>query len=77
MREGGGNCLKYLKGGWNRTEERGHKDFKRRGQAGARWWGGLKKGAGAGTPFSLVCNVSKIQIGRYILTSKIDGMKLR
>ena len=39
--------------------------------------GGLKKGAGAGTPFSLVCNVSKIQIGRYILTSKINGMKLR
>ena len=49
MREGGGNCLKYLKRGWNRTEGRGHKDFKKRGvQAGSRG-GCLKKGEGAGT----------------------------
>ena len=26
--EGGGNCLKYLKRGWNRKERRGNKYFK-------------------------------------------------
>ena len=26
MREGGGNCLKYLERGWNKKEGRGHKD---------------------------------------------------
>ena len=51
MREGGGNCLKYLKRGWNRTEGRGHKDYKKEGQAGSRG-GCLKKvgGGGARTP---------------------------
>ena len=34
MREGGGNCLKYLKKRWNRTEGRGHKDFKKGGKLG-------------------------------------------
>ena len=29
MGEGRGNCLKYLNRGWNRTEGRGHKDFKK------------------------------------------------
>ena len=51
MLEGGGNCLKYLKRGWNRTEGKGHKDFKKEGgQAGSRG-GYLKKkgGEGAGT----------------------------
>ena len=27
-REGGGNCMKYLKRRWNRTEARGNKNFK-------------------------------------------------
>ena len=36
MREGGGNCLKYLKWGWNRKEGKGNKDFKKRRQAGSR-----------------------------------------
>ena len=36
MCEGGGNCLKYLKRGWNRTEGRGHKDLKKKG-GGASW----------------------------------------
>ena len=43
MHEGRGNCLKYLERGWNRTEGRGHKDFKKEGQAGSRG-GYLKKG---------------------------------
>ena len=34
MREGGGNCLKYIKKGWNRTEGRGHKDLKKGGKLG-------------------------------------------
>ena len=43
MREGGGNCLKYLKKGWNRKEGRGNEDFKKVGQVGSRD-GYLKKG---------------------------------
>ena len=39
MQEGRGNCLKYLKRGWNRKEERGNKDFKK---------GGGKLGQGVG-----------------------------
>ena len=43
MREGGGNCVKYLKRGWNRKEKRGNKKFEKGGQAGSRR-GCLKKG---------------------------------
>ena len=52
LREDEGNCLKYLKTGWNRKERRGHKDFKGVGggvgwrQAGSRGEC-LKKGEGA------------------------------
>ena len=50
MPEGRGNCVKYLKRGWNRKEGRGNKDFKKEEQAGSRV-GCLKKGwGGAGTP---------------------------
>ena len=42
MREGGGNCLKYLKKGWKRKEGRGSKYFKKGG-------GNLCQ-RGAGTP---------------------------
>ena len=50
LREGGRNCLKYLKRGCNRNEGRGNKDFKKRGQAGSRVRC-LKSGGGeAGTP---------------------------
>ena len=45
MHEGGGNCLKYVKGGWNRTERRGHKDFKKGGKLG-QGMGTLKRGGG-------------------------------
>ena len=47
---GVGNCLKYLKRGWNRKEGRGKKDFEKGGQAGSRV-GCLKKGGGAGKHF--------------------------
>ena len=40
-----GDCRKYLKRGWNRKEGRGHKDFKKRRQAGSRV-GALKRGEG-------------------------------
>ena len=56
MHDGRGNSLKYLKRGWNRTEGRGHKDFKKvEGQAGSRG-GCLKNGGGgeAGTPIQTV-----------------------
>ena len=50
----GGDCLKYLKRGWNRKEGRANKDLKK------KWGGGkldqvvyaLKKGV-AGTPLKL------------------------
>ena len=38
----GGNCLKYLKRGWNRKEGRGHKDF-----MGGEGGGKLGQGMGA------------------------------
>ena len=47
LREGGGNCVKYLKSWWNKREERGKKHFKKGGQAGSR--GGCLKKGGAGT----------------------------
>ena len=42
LHEGGGNCVKYLKRGWNRKEGRENKDFQ-----GGR--GGGKPGQGVGT----------------------------
>ena len=48
MREGGGNCLKYLEREWNRKEGRGHKDSKKGGQAGCR--GGCLKKEGGWNP---------------------------
>ena len=44
MREGGENCLKYLKGGWSRKEGRGNKDLKKGGKLG-QGVDALKRGA--------------------------------
>ena len=52
MRESGGNCLKYLKREWNRKEEKGNKDFKKRGQAGSRGGCALKRGGGSCNPLT-------------------------
>ena len=50
MREDGGELSKIPLKGWNRTEERRHKDFKRGGGGKlGQGVGTLKKG-GAGTP---------------------------
>ena len=66
MHKVGRNSLKYLKKWWNRTEGRGHKDFKngggggggRGGEGGGRQAearsGGLKKGGGR-TPLRTMC----------------------
>ena len=43
----GGNCLKYLKRGWNRTEGRRQKDFKKGGRLG-QGVGALKMVGGGG-----------------------------
>ena len=48
LREVGGNCLKYLKRGWNRKEGRGKKDFKKGGKLREEV-GASKKGR-TGTP---------------------------
>ena len=55
MREGRGNCLKYLKRGWNRKEGRGHKDFKKGNKLG-QGVGAVKKGAGVELPDELRFN---------------------
>ena len=52
MCAGRGNCLKYLKKGWNRKEGRGNRDFKKGGQAGSGD-GCLKKGRGLESPHDL------------------------
>ena len=40
----GGGCLKYLQRGWNRKEERGHKNLKKRGGKLVLEVDALKKG---------------------------------
>ena len=51
------NCLKYLKGGWNRKKGRRKKDFKKCGQVGSTC-GCLKKGGVGGTPITNYCTHS-------------------
>ena len=59
LREGRGNCLKYLKRGWNKKDGRGNKDFKRGGGGGGGGGqaesrsGRLKKGRGLEAPYEL------------------------
>ena len=48
MHEGGGNCIKYLKRGWNRNEGRGNKDFKKRGGKLGHGVSALKRGERGG-----------------------------
>ena len=43
MREGEGNCLKYLKEGWDRKGGREHKDFIRGGGKLGQGKGALKR----------------------------------
>ena len=49
MREGGKNCVKHLKRGWNKKEGRGNKYFKKGGQAGSR--GGSLRNGGHEPPY--------------------------
>ena len=52
LREGGGNCLKYLKRGRSRKEERGKQKFEKGGgEAGSR--GGALKRWGLEPPYKL------------------------
>ena len=55
----GVNCLKYLKGGWNRKKGRRKKDFKKWGQVGSSC-GCLKMGVPppGGTPITNYCTHS-------------------
>ena len=55
---GEGNCLKYLKRGWNR-KERGSKNFKKEGKL-SQGVGALKKGGGAArTLLQTMCIINK------------------
>ena len=65
MREGGGNCLKYLKRWWNRKEGKGNKDFKKEGGQGV---GALKRGAGTPLRTMNKCLVSKLIMNKLLLT---------
>ena len=67
LHEDGGNCLKYLKRGWNRKEGKGNKDFKKvEGQTWSRG-GCLKKGVGAGTPLGTMTSSGCI---KHLLISR-------
>ena len=58
LREGGGNCLKYLKRGWNGggTEKRGGKTMiLKRGSQLSQGVGALKKGEGGLEPPYELC----------------------
>ena len=51
--------LRYFKKGWNRKEEKGHRDFRKGGKLG-QGVGALKKGGGAGTPLrTMPCKCDK------------------
>ena len=52
LHEGGRNCLKFLKSGWNRKEGRGNKDFKKWSMLGQGEGGALKGGRGDWNPFT-------------------------
>ena len=68
MREGGWNCLKYLKRGWNRKEGRGNKDFKEGGKLG-QGVGALKGGGGG---WNLLTNYEDIKLlYQYHIVEKI------
>ena len=63
-----GNCLKYLKRGWNRKEGKGSKDFKKgadkldQGVGALKGWGG----GGAGTPLQTMFMILIVRIYRSI-----------
>ena len=52
VREGVGNCLKYLRRGWKGKEGRENIDFKKGGGKLDQWVGALKKG-GLEPPYEL------------------------
>ena len=63
--EGVGNCLKYLKRGWNRKEGRGNKDLKKMGNLG-QGVGALKRGTG--TPLRTMVSI-QLETSPSVVTS--------
>ena len=63
MREGGGNYLKYLKRGWNRTKLRGTKILKRGGGKLGQGMSALKRG-GTGTHLQTTLKKRAVDVGR-------------
>ena len=69
MREdGGGDCLKYLKRGWNKKEGRGNKDFEKRGGQLGQGVGALKGGGGVKPSYELCV---------YLLSWETSNFELR
>ena len=69
MHEGGGNCVKCFKRGWNRKEGRANKNFKK-GQAGSRG-GSLKKGG-----WRPLTNYGWISSPGVLCSRPLDGSKV-
>ena len=66
----GGDCLKYFKRGWNRTEGRGYKDFRRGGGKLGQGVVVLKKGGGGvlEPPYKLCHNVGFIDSSKFCVS---------
>ena len=77
MHEGGWNCLKYLKRGWNRKEGKGYKDFQKGGKVG-QGVGALKRG-GAGTPLRTMpsCDVIFFEINPFFSHFFVYDQKIK
>ena len=80
LREGGANCLKYLKRGWNRKAGTRHKDFKRGrgGEEGKRGQDvGALKGGGAGTPLRTMPQGNLNRSFARAQNGLVDGKKVQ
>ena len=70
----GGNCLKYLKRGWNRKKSRGHKDFKNGSKLG-QGVGALKRGRPE-PPYELWGVIrTKVKVGHRVWNQKLSNSK--
>ena len=74
MHEGGGNCVKQLKWGWNRKEGRGGETKMQAGSGG----GCLKKGEGLETPYKIwIHKETKEKIATFqSCIEHFDGMEI-
>ena len=71
-------CLKYLKSGWNRKEERGNKDFKKGGGGKLDQGMGALKGGGDWNPLmNYALNFHTVFQVFKVLKNLLDSLQLR